>query len=73
MQLKIPFPMEHPSEQLLTRIDAFILISLELDRDLTHEKLEERIKNRYGVDISVKERLKEYIPPDDDNPFIYWR
>lgn len=62
-----------PSSQLLTRIDAFILRSLELDRELTHTKLEERIKSRYGVDISVKERLKEYIPPDDDNPFIYWR
>lgn len=62
-----------PSRHLLTKIDSFILRSLELDRELTHEKLEERIKSRYGVDISVKERLKEYIPPDDDNPFIYWR
>lgn len=73
MQLKIPFPMDHPSEQLLTRIDAFMLRSLELDRELTHKELEKRIKSRYGVDISVRERLKEYIPPDDDNPFIYWR
>lgn len=62
-----------PSEQMLTRIDAFILRSLEMERELTHEELEERIKSRYGCDISVKERLKEYIPPNDDNPFIYWR
>ena len=61
-----------PSASLLTRIDAYILRTLELERDITHSDLAERIKNRYGVDVSIAERLKEYTPPEEDNPFIYW-
>jgi len=60
------------SESLLTRIDAYILRSFELETDLTHKVLAERILNRYGVDIDIQERLNEYTPPESFNPFIYW-
>lgn len=57
---------------LLSRIDAYILRTLELERDITHSELAERIKNRYGVDIDVSKRLSEYTPPEEPNIFIYW-
>lgn len=63
--------METPSQSLLTKIDAFILRSLELETDLKHSELEKRILSRYGVDVSVSERLKEYTPPDEE-PFKNW-
>ena len=65
--------MKHePSDSTLTKIDAYILRSLELETDLKHSELEKRIKARYGFDIDVKERLKEYTPRNDDNNFIFW-
>ncbi len=58
-----------PNNKMLTRIDAFILRSLEDDTSLTNADLEKRIHNRYGYDISVSERLKEYTNKDGEFPF----
>lgn len=61
--------MEKPSEQMLTKIDAYILRSLELDTRLSHKELEKRIFNRYGYNVDISERLKEYTNPDGEFPF----
>lgn len=65
--------MEHkPSDQMLTKIDAFILRQLEMNNGLKKSELEERIFSRYGFNIDVDERLKNYITPEQDNNFLYW-
>ncbi len=60
------------SPSILTKVDAYILRTLELERDITHSELATRILNRYGVDINIAERLKEYTPPDQPSNFLYW-
>ena len=60
------------SPTILTRVDAYILRTVELERDIRHDELARRILSRYGVEIDIAERLKEYTPPNEDNPFIYW-
>ena len=62
---------DKPDSRLLTKIDAVILRALEMDRDMSHADLEEFIFKEYGVEVSVKERLKEYTPPKPNN-FLYW-
>jgi hypothetical protein len=60
------------SPTLLTRIDAYILRTIELERDIKHDELARRILSRYGVEIDIAERLKEYTPPDQPSNFLYW-
>jgi len=58
MQKRINFPDErNPSNQLLLRIYAFSLRSLETNPELEPVKLCERIKNRYGITLTEKELL----------------
>lgn len=57
---------------LLTRIDSYLLRTVELERDITREELAKRVKSRYGVDIDVQARLREYTPPDNEPILIYW-
>ena len=66
--------MKHkPSETILTKIDAFILSTIESNTGITQKELEKRIFNRYGYSVDVKERLKEYTPKDQDGQFfIFW-
>lgn len=66
MQKKLPF---YPSDQLLTRIDAYLLATVEIEREITHEQLEKLILDRYGATISASERLAIYRESHDHLDF----
>lgn len=64
--------MKH-NEQLLTQIDAFLLRAIEMERSLTITELAKKVRDKFGVDVDVQARLKEYCP-SDQNPlaYLYW-
>jgi len=62
-----------PSEQMWTRIDAFMIRAIELDPNIEPKDLGERVGNRYGYDLTENEvltRLNLYKDADD-NIFNY--
>ncbi len=62
-----------PSEKMWTRIDAFMLRTLEKEPTLAPESLGRRVGNRHGYNLSEKEvltRLNLYKDADD-NLFNY--
>lgn len=61
--------MEKPSDQILTKIHAYVLRQLEMNREMTHKKLEKQVFERYGYSVSVAEILKEYTNQDGEFPF----
>jgi len=66
MQHKLPF---YPSSQLLTRIDAYLLATVEIEREITFEQLEKLVLDRYGATISAQERLAIYRDSHDHLDF----